>query len=117
MRRRAWFAVLDSRASQPLPCSCSFGRPWPGWTEGAMKCQRCWKVGPPSAKFCPECGAKLAPQAPPPAPQSPDALASWLGDLQPVLTALAGTAARLCDAKDALIYLVDSDQFRLAAKH
>ncbi|PYO53689.1 MAG: histidine kinase, partial [Candidatus Rokuibacteriota bacterium] len=34
-----------------------------------------------------------------------------------MLTAIAGTAARLCDAKDALIYLVDGDQFRLAAKH
>src|SRR5438093_2143121 len=84
---------------------------------GAMKCQRCRKVGPPGATFCAECGAKLAPQAPPPVAQSPGALASWLGDLQPVLTAIAGTAARLCDAKDALIYLVDGDQFRLAAKY
>src|SRR3989454_5831481 len=86
-------------------------------TEGAMKCQRCRKVGPPGATFCPECGAKLAAQTPPPAPQSAGASASWLGDLQPVLTAIAGTAARLCDAKDALIYLVDGDQFRLAAKY
>ena len=82
-----------------------------------MRCQRCRKVGPPGAKFCPECGAKLAPQAPPPAPQSPGALTSWLGDLKPVLTAIAGTAARLCEAKDVLIYLVDGDQFRLAAKY
>src|SRR5438552_7575118 len=84
---------------------------------GAMRCQRCRKEVPPGAKFCAECGAQLAPQAPPPVAQSPGALASWLGDLQPVLTAIAGTAARLCDAKDALIYLVDGDQFRLAAKH
>ena len=37
--------------------------------------------------------------------------------LDSVLAAIARTAARLCEASDALIYLVDGDQHRLAAKH
>jgi two-component system, NtrC family, sensor kinase len=37
--------------------------------------------------------------------------------VEPVLDAIARTAARLCEAGDALIYLVDGDQHRLVAKY
>ncbi len=38
-------------------------------------------------------------------------------DVQSVLNAVAKTAARLCDAKDAMIWQVEGDQLRLVAKH
>jgi len=37
-------------------------------------------------------------------------------DVQAVLNAVAKTAARLCDANDALIWQVEGDQLRLVAK-
>ncbi|MFQ5520886.1 MAG: GAF domain-containing protein, partial [Candidatus Methylomirabilia bacterium] len=40
-----------------------------------------------------------------------------LTDLQPVLTAIARTAARLCDANDALIWHVEAESLRLVAKY
>ena len=38
-------------------------------------------------------------------------------DVQAVLNAVAKTAARLCDAKDALIWQVERYRLRLVAKH
>ncbi|MBI2555210.1 MAG: GAF domain-containing protein, partial [Candidatus Rokubacteria bacterium] len=38
-------------------------------------------------------------------------------DVRTVLNAIAKTAARLCDANDALIFQVEGDQFRLVAKY
>ena len=38
-------------------------------------------------------------------------------DVQPVLNAIAKTAARLCDANDAMIWQVEGDRLRLVAKH
>ena len=38
-------------------------------------------------------------------------------DVQTVLNAIAKTAARLCDANDALIWQVEGDRLRLVAKH
>src|SRR5262245_1689723 len=81
-----------------------------------MRCQRCRKVGPPRAKFCPGCGAKLGSEVGPPIPQSPGSPESRLPSLEPALAAIARTAAKLCEARDSLIYLVDGDHLRLAAK-
>ena len=38
-------------------------------------------------------------------------------DLQTTLSAIASTAAQVCEAGDALIYLVDGDEHRLVAKY
>ena len=40
-----------------------------------------------------------------------------LGDVQPMLAAIAKTAARLCEANDALIFLAEGDQVRIVARH
>ena len=40
-----------------------------------------------------------------------------LGDVQPMLAAIAKTAARLCEANDAAIFLVEGDQTRLVARY
>ncbi len=39
------------------------------------------------------------------------------GDVQPMLAAIAKTAAQLCEASDAVIRLVEGDQVRLVARH
>src|ERR1700687_6112581 len=39
------------------------------------------------------------------------------GDFQPMLAAIAKTAALLCDANDAAILLVEGDQTRLVARY
>src|SRR5262245_51037623 len=44
-------------------------------------------------------------------------IASSPTDIQPVLNAVAETAARLCEAFDALIYLRDGDCLRLVGHH
>ena len=72
-----------------------------------MACPRCRKKPPPGAAFCPKCGASLAASAPPRHPAGID----------PNLDSIAKTAARLCDAADALIFLADDATLRLAAHH
>jgi GAF domain-containing protein len=42
---------------------------------------------------------------------------SKLGDVQPILAAIAKTAAGLCEANDAVIMLVEGDQTRLVARY
>ena len=74
-----------------------------------MKCPRCQQATPPGAKFCPECGAATA--------NSSQVRSSLLADIKPVLNAIAKTAARLCEANDALIWQVEGDHLRLVAKH
>jgi signal transduction histidine kinase/DNA-binding response OmpR family regulator len=74
-----------------------------------MLCSRCGQEEPSGAKFCPECGAAAAETSP--------ALGVSPNDIQPVLKAVAQTAARLCEANDALIFQVEGDHLRLVAKH
>src|SRR5215475_4114562 len=87
-----------------------------------MQCPRCQQDNPAEQKFCGECGtpfyfvegnAQPAPSEQPPT----SAIPSSATDAQPVLGAIARTAARLCEAGDALIYAVDGDQHRLIAKY
>jgi two-component system NtrC family sensor kinase len=104
-----------------------------------MKCPRCQQDNPSHAKFCLECGASFNPtqESGPPAGSNTDlqralsealeqqtttrpvlrVISSSATDVQPVLSAIARTAARLCEAGDALIYLVDGDRHRLVAKY
>jgi signal transduction histidine kinase len=72
-----------------------------------MKCPRCQHEAPRGGRLCPKCGASLRPIARR-RPQS---------GVEPILNAIAKTAARLCDAHDALIFLVDGDHLRHAAHH
>jgi two-component system NtrC family sensor kinase len=74
-----------------------------------MKCPRCREVASPKAKFCAGCGVELAARATPPGADAPPALE---GGLEPVLAAIARTAARLCGASDAQISLVEADCLR-----
>jgi GAF domain-containing protein len=102
-----------------------------------MKCPRCQQENPPQAKSCLECGTRfrtiedvpganvsltgihsapregLAQQA---SPES-SVTFSFATEVQPVLGAIARTAARLCEAGDALIYILDGDRHRLVAKY
>jgi len=80
-----------------------------------MRCQRCRKLGPPGAKFCPECGARLGPRPEQSVTDGP--VGPSLDELRPNLAAIARTAARLCDASDAQIFLVEGDRVRLVARH
>jgi two-component system, NtrC family, sensor kinase len=102
-----------------------------------MKCPRCQQENPAHANSCLECGARFigsqqggSPTAPYTNQQIAEAvgeqtttgavlrdISSPASDVQPVLGAIARTAARLCDAGDALIYLVDGDRHRLVAKY
>jgi GAF domain-containing protein len=72
-----------------------------------MSCPRCRQDTPRGAKFCPDCGASLGASAPRPLPTA----------VEPILSAIAKMAARLCDARDAQILLVDGSTLRLVAQH
>src|SRR5512132_2216223 len=72
-----------------------------------MTCPRCRKKPPAGAAFCPKCGGSLTASA---RPQHPTGI-------DPNLSAIAKTAARLCDATDALIFLADGGTLRLVAQH
>src|SRR6266508_2284460 len=72
-----------------------------------MACPRCRKKPPRGAAFCPKCGASLTARAHPRHPAG----------TSPILTAVARTAARLCEARDALIFLVEGATLRLVAQH
>src|SRR5262245_18846563 len=101
-----------------------------------MKCPRCQQDNQPQAKFCLECGARFrtidedrgsdASYTVHSAPNSQVEQQTTAGssvtsssaiDVQPVLAAIARSAAQLCEAGDALIYVVDRNQHRLIAKY
>jgi GAF domain-containing protein len=106
-----------------------------------MQCPRCQHDNPSGQKFCGDCGAPLN-AASPTAPSYADlkgeverlggalteaveqqtataeilrVIASSPTDLQPVLDAIAESAARLCDARDAVIWRPDGDALRAVA--
>src|SRR6266702_8800277 len=72
-----------------------------------MRCPRCRQDTRPGATLCPKCGASLRRSARRSGPASMD----------PNLNAIAKTAARLCDAHDAQIFLADGATLRLVAQH
>src|SRR6266545_2843089 len=72
-----------------------------------MACPRCRQKTRPGATLCPKCGAALRPSARRPA----------LAGIDLNLNAIAKTAARLCDASDAQIFLADGAALRLVAQH
>jgi GAF domain-containing protein len=102
-----------------------------------MKCPRCQQENPPQAKFCPECGTRVRTieedrgadasytgihSAPSEAVEQQTTAWRFVNtisatDVQTILGAIARTAARLCEASDALIYLVDGDRHRFIAKY
>src|SRR5262249_37977523 len=75
--------------------------------ESNMICRRCRQKTPPSAESCPKCGASLAASAGRRRP----------GSGHPILDAIARTAARLCEARDAQIILIEGATQRLVAQH
>ncbi len=72
-----------------------------------MTCPRCRQDTPPGANLCPKCGAPLQARA----RRRPRT------GVEPILNAIARTAARLCEAHDAQIFLADSATLRLVAQH
>src|SRR5262249_25099823 len=72
-----------------------------------MTCSRCGLSAPHGARFCPHCGVSLGAR---PQPGSS-------GGIEPILGAIARTAAQLCDGRDAQIFLAEGTTLRLVAHH
>ena len=71
-----------------------------------MICRRCRQRAQPGAAVCPRCGAALTVPA-----------RVRAAGTHPILDAIARTAARLCEARDAQIVLVEGETLRLVAQH
>jgi signal transduction histidine kinase len=111
-----------------------------------MQCPLCQQENRASQKFCGECGTSLAGpnQSGPPAASYADlqrevehltralsesleqqtatseilrVISSSPTDVQPVLEAVAESAARLCEAPDVSIFVQEADHLRVAARH
>ena len=111
-----------------------------------MPCPLCQQENPASQKFCGECGTSLVGPNPggPPAASNADlrrevarltralsesieqqtatreilrVISSSPTDVQPVLEAVAESAARLCEAPDVSIFVQEADHLRVAARH
>src|SRR5580704_7796290 len=104
-----------------------------------MQSPRCQHENPAGQKFCGECGTPLAGalQGGPPGASYADlqrtlsesldqqtatsdilrVISSSPGDIQPVLDAVAESAARLCEAPDVSIFVREADHLRVAARH
>src|SRR5499427_1346664 len=72
-----------------------------------MTCSRCGLDAPRGARLCPHCGVSLAAN---PRPGND-------GGIEPILGAIARTAAQLCDGRDAQIFLAEGTTLRLVAHH
>src|SRR5215472_3957502 len=72
-----------------------------------MTCSRCGLDAPRGARLCPHCGVSLAAN---PRPGND-------GGIEPILGAIARTAALLCDGRDAQIFLAEGTTLRLVAHH
>ena len=111
-----------------------------------MQCPRCQHEHSPKANFCEECGTPLARPGQSSSPAASyadlqrdlDHVARVLGqsleqqtatseilrvissspsDVQPVLDAVAASAARLCAAPDVSLFVREADHLRVAARH
>jgi two-component system NtrC family sensor kinase len=111
-----------------------------------MQCPLCQQENPASQKFCGECGTSLARpnRGGPPVASYADlqreverltralnesleqqtatsqilrVISSSPTDVQPVLEAVAESAARLCEAPDVSIFVQEADHLRVAARH
>jgi signal transduction histidine kinase len=73
-----------------------------------MKCPRCAQDAPTGSRLCPRCGASLS--------RRPSG--SGRGTtLESTLTAIAKTAAQICEANDAIISLIEGERLRRVAHH
>ena len=81
-----------------------------------MTCPGCGEASPAGARFCPACGTRLAAPADS-AGTHPAGASSGSSDIEAALSAIARTAARLCEARDAQILLVEGDRLRVVAHH
>src|SRR5262245_44897024 len=106
-RQRRVPATLDRSVPRDIPSYALHTSYWPCSWEGDMICRRCGRRVPSGAESCPKCGAPLAPSA-----QGRRAEGA-----HPILKAIARTAARLCEARDAQIVLVEGETQRLVAQH
>src|SRR5262249_22767118 len=73
----------------------------------SMTCPRCQHENRAAAKFCEECGASL----------SASAGSRHKASVDPILNPIAKTAARLCEARDAQIFLAEGGTLRLVAQY
>jgi two-component system, NtrC family, sensor kinase len=105
-----------------------------------MQCPRCQQDNPSHAKFCLECAMPLKEVSSPEAKLKDEVaslrralrealaqqtatseilrvISSSPTDIQPVLDSMVGSAARLCEAYDAIIFRRDGDRLLLVAHH
>src|SRR5215470_12973103 len=106
-RSRRAPATLDRSVPRDIPSYALPASYWPCSWESDMTCRRCRRMAPPGAESCPKCGMPLV---------SP-ARGRGAADAHPILNAIARTAARLCEARDAQIVLVEAQSLRLVAQH